>query len=293
MRLPSPGALLDSASTAWDLLPLVGGGVADLRRQPSAIVDMGPQRTVHRFRSRSGAKRKHAPVLLVPPLAAPASCFDLRRGCSLVEHLTAAAIRPTSSTTGRSASPTASSGLEHWVEEVLPAAIRTVSEDAGGVPVQPVGWCLGGIMLLLAAAGDRDLPLTSISLIASPFDFTRVRLFAPIRQLSRLTGGALGTALYRVLGGAPAPLVSLGFRLTSWDRYLTRPLFLATQPRRPRDDRADGGRRRLHGEHARLPRPHLRPALPRASFASTTSLTGRSSSATTRSTWPTCASRCW
>lgn len=228
MRLPSPGALLDSASTAWDLLPIVGGGVADLRRQPSAIVDMGPQRTVHRFRSRSGAKRKHAPVLLVPPLAAPASCFDLRRGCSLVEHLTGRGYPTYVVDYGPIGFADRQLGLEHWVEEVLPAAIRTVSEDAGGVPVQPVGWCLGGIMLLLAAAGDRELPLTSISLIASPFDFTQVRLFAPIRQLSRLTGGALGTALYRGLGGAPAPLVSLGFRLTSWDRYLTRPLFLAT-----------------------------------------------------------------
>ncbi|HEY6780840.1 MAG TPA: hypothetical protein VI111_07800 [Thermoleophilaceae bacterium] len=228
MRLPSPGTLLDSASTAWDLLPIVGGGVADLRRQPSAIVDMGPQRTVHRYRSRPGATRKHAPVLLVPPLAAPASCFDLRRGCSLVEHLTGRGYPTYVVDYGPIGFADRQLGLEHWVEEVLPAAIRTVSEDAGGVPVQPVGWCLGGIMLLLAAAADRELPLTSISLIASPFDFRELRLFAPIRQLSRLTGGALGTALYRVLGGAPAPLVSLGFRLTSWDRYLTRPLFLAT-----------------------------------------------------------------
>ncbi len=27
------------------------------------------------------------PVLLVPPLAVPAFCFDLRCGCSLAEHL--------------------------------------------------------------------------------------------------------------------------------------------------------------------------------------------------------------
>ncbi len=202
-------------------------------------------------------------MLLVPPLAAPASCFDLRRGCSLVEHLTGRGYPTYVVDYGPIGFGDRQLGLEHWVEDVLPAAIRTVSADAGGAPVQPVGWCLGGIMLLLAAAADRDLPLASISLIASPFDFTQLRLFAPIRQLARLTGGALGTALYRALGGAPAPLVSLGFRLTSWDRYLTRPLFLAAQPRRPRDDRADGGRRRLHGEHARLPRPHVRPALPR------------------------------
>ena len=63
--------------------------------------------------------------------------------------------------------------------------------------------------------------------MASPFDFAQVRMMAPIRRIAKLTGGALGTALYRALGGAPAPLVSRGFQLTALDRYLTKPLFLA------------------------------------------------------------------
>jgi polyhydroxyalkanoate synthase subunit PhaC len=76
-------------------------------------------------------------------------------------------------------------------------------------------------------AGDQKLPVSSVAMVASPFDFAEVRMFAPIRRLSQLTGGALVSALYRGLGGAPAPLVSLGFRLTAFDRYLTKPLFLA------------------------------------------------------------------
>src|SRR5947209_18386959 len=66
----------------------VGPGVPDLTPAPSSIVDEGPQRTVHRYRPTTRARR-HAPVLLVPPLAAPARCFDLRRGASLVQHLVA------------------------------------------------------------------------------------------------------------------------------------------------------------------------------------------------------------
>ena len=63
----------------------VGGGLADLRRMPATVIDSGPQRTVSRHDSQR--RRRGAPVLLVPPLAAPAICFDLRRGCSLAEHL--------------------------------------------------------------------------------------------------------------------------------------------------------------------------------------------------------------
>ena len=222
--LPSPDTVVDSVANGFDLL--FGSGPADLSRLPSAIVDEGPQRTVHRYRGRPGVRKRYAPVLLVPPLAAPATCFDLRRGCSVAEHLVGLGYPTYLVDYGPISFGDRALGLEHWVEDVLPKAIRAVSEDAGGVQVQPVGWCLGGIMLMLAAANDKELPLSSISLVASPFDFARVRMMAPIRRLAELTGGRLGTALYRMLGGAPAPLVSLGFRLTGIERYLTRPRFL-------------------------------------------------------------------
>src|SRR3954452_19468918 len=222
MRLaPSPDTILDSATHAWDLF--LGEGCADLNRQPSSIIDEGPQRVVHRYRPRRGARTPRAPVLLVPPLAAPASCFDLRRGCSLAEHLIALGYPTYLVDYGPISFQDRQLGLEHWVEEVLPEAIATVSEDAGGCDVQVVGWCLGGIMALLAVAG-QELPVSSLALVASPFDFSKVRTAAPIRQLSELTGGRLVTALYTALGGAPAALVSLGFQLTALDKGLTKPL---------------------------------------------------------------------
>lgn len=225
MRLPSPEAIVDAAANGFDLF--LGDGTADLTPTPSSIVDEGPQRLVRRFRSSRPARRDRAPVLLVPPLAAPANCFDLRRGCSLAEHLTGLGYPTYLVDYGPISFGDRALGLEYWVDDVIPQAIRTVSRDQRGAPVQPVGWCLGGIMTLLATAADRGLPVASISTVASPFDFARVRMMAPVRRLSRLTGGALGTALYRMLGGAPAPLVTLGFRLTAIDRHLTRPLFLA------------------------------------------------------------------
>jgi polyhydroxyalkanoate synthase len=221
---PTPETLVDAAANGFDLV--VRGGVADLTRQPSAVIDEGPQRTVHRYRALPGTPLRRGPVLLVPPLAAPASCFDLRRGCSLAEHLLGLGYRTYLVDYGPIGFSDRALGLEHWVEDVLPKALEAVSEDAGGLPVQPVGWCLGGIMLLMAAAADPKLPVASLSLVAAPFDFERVAMFAPVRRLARLTGGRLVTALYRALGGAPAPLVSLGFRLTAVERYLTRPLFL-------------------------------------------------------------------
>jgi polyhydroxyalkanoate synthase len=191
-----------------------------------AIVDEGPQRTVNRYLRRGGQASHATPILLVPPLAAPAWCFDLRHGCSLAEHLLARGYPAYVVDYGPISFSDRALGLEHWVDEVIPNAIDAVVRDSGRDEIQVVGWCLGGIMALLATAA-RELPVRSVALVASPFDFTEVRMMAPIRRLASLTGGALGTALYRMLGGAPAPLVSLGFRATSIDRLITKPVALA------------------------------------------------------------------
>src|SRR6058998_986994 len=215
-------APIDAAANLWDMSPL-GPGLADRTPTPSSVVDIGPQRTVHRYRLPRRATA-HSPVLLVPPLAAPARCFDLRRGCSLAEHLISLGHPTYLVDYGEIAFADRQLGLEHWVEDVIPNAVEAVRRDAGGdCRVQVVGWCLGGIMALLGVAG-QDLPVSSIALIASPFDFSKVRGSAPIRRLAELTGGRLVTALYTALGGAPAPLVSLGFQLTALDKRITKPL---------------------------------------------------------------------
>src|SRR5919202_41782 len=221
-RIPTLDGVLDACANVWDMT--VGPGVADLTATPSAIIDEGPQRTVHRFRATSRARRR-APVLLVPPLAAPARCFDLRRGASLAQHLLALGYPTYLVDYGPISFSDRQLGLEHWVDDVIPSAVEAVSADACDLPVQVVGWCLGGIMSALAVAGNR-LPVRSVSMIASPFDFAKLRTTAPIRRLAELTGGRLVTGLYSALGGAPAPLVSLGFQLTALDKRLTKPLTL-------------------------------------------------------------------
>jgi polyhydroxyalkanoate synthase subunit PhaC len=223
--LPTPDRVAHSAANAFDLL--VRGGIADLRRTPATVIDEAPKGTVYRYMSGDEPATRHLPVLLVPPLAAPTICFDLRRGCSMAEHLLGLGHPTYMVEYGDIAFSDRDLGLEHWVQDVLPRAIERVSADAGGQPVQVVGWCLGGIMSLLALAARPDLPVNSIAAVASPFDFAQLRLFAPIRGLSNITNGFFATQLYRTLGGAPAPLVRLGFQLSTLDKYLTKPVAIA------------------------------------------------------------------
>ncbi|RZQ60762.1 alpha/beta fold hydrolase [Amycolatopsis suaedae] len=199
------------------------GGVADLRPVPRVLIDQGPNRTVYRM-APGAVPPSGPPVLLVPPLAAPALCFDLRRGCSLAEHLVDAGRRTYLVDYGTVAFSDRRLGVEHWIDEVLPRAIRKVSEDAGGQGVHLVAWCLGGIFSLLTTADQPDLPIESIATIAAPVDFTAIPLVAPFRPLIDLTNGHLLTPIYRALGGAPSYIVSRVFRATGLSKEITKPL---------------------------------------------------------------------
>jgi hypothetical protein len=60
-----------------------------------------------------------------------------------------------------------------------------------------------------------------VAAIASPFDFTRVRLMAPFR--ADLTNGALVSAAYRLLGGAPARSCAMRTRPPPWTSRSSSP----------------------------------------------------------------------
>lgn len=222
----TPDAIAAAAANGYDLL--FGGGVGDLRRTPAQILAEGEHRTLYRYRTPEWFVPRGAPVLLVPPLAAPTTCFDLRRGCSLAEHLIEGGHPTYLVDYGAIGFSDRELGLEAWVQDIIPSTIAAVAADAGAGEVQLLGWCLGGIMALLSVAADPGLPVGAVAAIASPLDFTQVRMVAPLRPIIEFTGSGLVTGLYRLLGGAPAPLVRAGYQLAGIDKYLRKPFTVAT-----------------------------------------------------------------
>ncbi len=258
--VPKPAQVVSAAGNVAH--KVLYGGLADLRPMPRTLIDEGELREVYHYRPATTAREQGDPVLLVTPLAAPALCFDLRRGCSLVEHFVEAG-RPTYLVEyGEVSFRNRALGMEHWIDEVVPTAIEEVSRHAGGRPVHVVGWSLGGIFAMLTAADRPDLPIASITVVGSPVDVAQVPLVAPLRPLLNLTDGRLLTPVYQLMGGAPKPLVKWAFQLSSFQKLVTKPLALAA-----RLDDADFLAQmeavdRFTDEHDRLPRPLLRPALP-------------------------------
>lgn len=231
MSLPAlglPRVPRDLGAAATNLRDkLQGRRIADLRSTPRTLVKVTEHASLFRYDPVPGVEQHGDPVLLVPPLAAPALAFDLRRGCSVVEHLVQQG-RPTYLVDyGPVSFEHRDLGIEHWVRTVVPRAVQHVHEDAGERPVHLAGWSLGGIFTIFTAAADPGLPLASATAVASPFDLTQVPIIAVTRPVNAVASG-LVSAAYRTLGGVPAPLTRLGFQLSAIDKYLTKPFTTLT-----------------------------------------------------------------
>jgi len=212
---------------------LVKGDVSDSSRQPAQLIGDGPQRSLYRYETAAGVPSHGPPILLVPPLGSPATCFDLRRGCSVAEHLVTSG-RPTYLIDyGPLGFSDRDLGLEYWVSDVLPEAVRRVSEDADGADVALVGWCMGGIFSLVSTAAFPELPIAAVAMVASPFDLSKNRMVQPLRIVGKATGGKVVSGAMRALGGLPARVVGPAFKLTSLPTYIKKPVTLYNR----RDDR--------------------------------------------------------
>lgn len=218
--------LIDAAANVWD--KTVTGHVADLHRMPREAVVGSPSAILHRYRPLSGVDPADGPpVLIVPPLGAPDFAYDLRRGCSLVEHLLLAGRTVYLVDYGPMTFSDRALGIENWVDDVVPRAVRRVAADEGTGP-HLVAWSLGGIFALLAVAAaaqsGEPLPVRSVSAIGTPVDVSAVPLVAPIRPLAQIAGGRAVSSIYKAIGSFPAPMVSWAFHLTAVDKLVTRPL---------------------------------------------------------------------
>src|ERR1044072_8311033 len=135
--IPKPDQVALAASNVAH--KVFDGGLADLRPMPRTLIDDGPLREVYHYRPQKQVRATGDPVLLVTPLAAPATCYALRRGCSLVEHFLQAG-RPTYLVEyGEISFKDRNLGMEHWVDEVVPAAIAEGRRHAAGRPVHAAG----------------------------------------------------------------------------------------------------------------------------------------------------------
>ncbi|MBF6131950.1 alpha/beta hydrolase [Nocardia otitidiscaviarum] len=221
-RVSLADTVTTAARNAWALT--FGAGIEAPEPTPSTVLDDRPHRLLHRY---DGATADAPAVLLVPPLAAPAFCFDLRPDQSLVRFLLDSGRAPYLVDYGDIGYADRDMGFETWIDDILPEAIRRVSADRGGRPVDLVGWSIGGVLELLTAAADPTLPIRSVTAVGAPLSYDHMVGMPQLRQLVKVTGDRAAVAAVHLVGGVPAPLTRIAYRVTAWEREVKRPWFIA------------------------------------------------------------------
>ncbi|MDP0399330.1 alpha/beta fold hydrolase [Tsukamurella strandjordii] len=233
MNVLSLAQLRARAENLWALT--LGDGIRPVVHTPHVTLVEEPHRTLRRYASEeareAAAAAGAAPVLLIPPIAAPASCYDLSPEVSVVSHLASTGRIAYVLDFGEMGYGDRNLGFEDFALDIIPQAIARVLEDFGGgtapdgAGVDLYGWSLGGTLSFLTAGASKQ-PIRSIVSIATPLNYDAQPPYPLVRALARPVDGAGPGALFGLLGGIPAPVVQVAYRATSWDRELKKPKFV-------------------------------------------------------------------
>lgn len=210
---------------------LGGHQVAADRETPYTVICDEPHRTLRRYGTDAqvAAAAQRPPVLLIPPLAVPARCYDLGPGQSVTEHLLATGRVPYVVDFGDVGRAERHMGFADYFDHIVPDAITRTIDDhfaGGGGQIDLAAWSLGGTLTFLTVAAHPDLPVRSITAVGTPLDYDAVVPYPLVKRLMRPVGGVPITAALRTMGGIPAPLVRIAYRATAWDREIRKPSYI-------------------------------------------------------------------
>jgi polyhydroxyalkanoate synthase subunit PhaC len=145
-----------------------GSGRARVGQTPHEVVWRRDKAELWRYRG--GPVRFDPPVLIVHSLVSRSYILDLRPGNSTIEYMVAQGLDVFLLDWGVPDELDADNSLETYVDEYLPRALDAVRRETGAREVTLAGYCLGGILAALFAAGEASAPVRNLILMATPLN---------------------------------------------------------------------------------------------------------------------------
>jgi polyhydroxyalkanoate synthase len=159
------------------------------------------------WRYKGGDRRYGPPVVIVHSLVSRSYILDLRPGNSTVEYLTNAGLDVFMLDWGVPDELDAENDLDRYVDWYLPRALDAAREASGHEEVTLAGYCLGGVIATLYAAGHEDASVRNLILMATPVDYSEMGAMVALLREGRLDP----EALIDDTGNVPADALYSGF----------------------------------------------------------------------------------
>jgi polyhydroxyalkanoate synthase len=164
---------------------------------------------VELWRYRSDERRITPPLLLVHSLVSRNYVFDLAPGNSFIEALLRRGFDVYLTEWGEPDELEAGYTLETYCDGFLPDMIDEVMMASGVDALTVFGYCFGGVLSLLHAAGHPDDPIANLAVMATPIDFHHL---GPMTSVFHV-GGTNPEDLFDATGNVPAEAILNSFRM--------------------------------------------------------------------------------
>ena len=154
---------------AWPHLVelMLGTRKAPVAQTPNEVVSEYGSATLHRYGSANGGE----PVLVVHSFVSQPWILDLAPKRSFIEFLVGEGFDVFLLDWGTPSSADAQHGISQHTDTLMKAESR-VLELTGSKRLHLIGYCLGGLLCLVRAAARRHDHVASITLLATPVDFS-------------------------------------------------------------------------------------------------------------------------
>jgi polyhydroxyalkanoate synthase len=164
---------------------------------------------VELWRYRSDTRTIRPPLFFVHSLVSRSYVFDLNPGNSFVEFMLARGFDVFLVNWGVPDELDADNDLSTYCDDLLPELVREVTRIAGSDTVTMFGYCFGGVLSLLYAAGHPDDPVSALAVMATPIDFSEMGAMTAMMADGRVEP----ETLIDRTGNVPADVMRSSFRV--------------------------------------------------------------------------------
>ena len=162
---------------------LAGTNRPAIAQTPKDIVWRRDKAQLWRYRHAEGEGVTVAPpILIVHSLVSKSYVLDLMPNNSMIRYLLGEGFDVFLLDWGVADPAEAENTLEDYIPEAIEATLR----EAGTDEVNVIGYCFGGVLTLLLAAGHPELPIRSLVTLATPADYSRMGFMSQMFASGRL-----------------------------------------------------------------------------------------------------------